>query len=100
MNDLNLVEQIRQRLAPQLQTLVTTLTERGELSSAAFFGSLLQRLAVARSEEDLLEFTFELSSCAFVGLDYSPLSAQDVDAFLASAEQIAHAMTADDGDAH
>lgn len=94
------VPQITKQLAPVLSTLIASLVRRDEPLSAVFFSNLKHALDRANSEEDLIMFSLELSQCAFVGLDYGVESATEIDRFLALAESISHAMSAQPGNAH
>ena len=96
----SVTDQIKARLVPELEALIRRLSERDEPLSVAFFSRLLIQLRAASEEADVIAFAIELSTCAFAGLDYSTQSAQEVDDFLASAESIAHAMTAGDDKRH
>ena len=90
---MSVTDQIKAQLAPALQTLVAKLSEREEPVSELFFRNLASMLDRAQSEEDLILFSMELSTCAFVGLDYGMQSASDIDGFLALAEGISHTMS-------
>lgn len=96
----SVVPQITKQLTPLLTTLIANLVARDEPLSAVFFSNLRYALDRADSEEDLIMFSLELSQCAFVGLDYGVESATEIDRFLALAESISHAMSAQPGNAH
>lgn len=96
----SVVPQITEQLSPLLAALIDHLIERDEPVSAVFFSNLRSALDRANSEEDLIMFSLELSQCAFVGLDYGGESAGEIDGFLAVAEAISHAMSAQPGDSH
>lgn len=89
----SVVAQIKDQLEPALGRLIAELSEREEPVSEVFFRNLEVLLRRAGSEEDLILFSMELSTCAFVGLDYGPRSALSIDEFLALAESISHAMS-------
>lgn len=97
---LSIEQQIKAQLEPALKALVEEVSEREEPVTEVFFRNLLGLLERASSEEDLLLFSMELSTCAFVGLDYGFESAASIDGLLALAEGISHAMTADPGSSH
>jgi hypothetical protein len=71
-----------------------------DLPLCAFFTGIRIQAQAMQAEEDVLALFFELSATAFLGFEYSGDVAKAIDELLATAEQIAFAMTASDERPH
>jgi hypothetical protein len=74
--------------------LCALLMEEDELEQHAFFSGLLPLLAEPIQEEQVLAAVIELSRCAFLGFQYSPMAALQIDQLLAQSIDLAHTMSA------
>lgn len=77
-------------------TLCQTLMEEGEMDQHNFFAGLLPLLAEPEREEMVLAAVIELSKCAFLGFQFSPLVALQIDQLLERSIDLAHTMSASD----
>jgi len=71
-----------------------------DLPLRAFFSGIVIQAQAMQAEEDVLALFFELSATAFLGFEYSADVAEAIDELLATAEQIAFAMTASEARPH
>ena len=83
------VEDVKQALAPKFIELIEYLDQTDQVAACAFFANLLAILHSAQAEEELLGFFIELSSTAFVGLQFDEPSAARIDHILAYSMEIA-----------
>ena len=60
----------------------------------AFFANVLFMLKDPGSEVAVLEAVLELSKCAFVGLNFSPIAQVQIDSILERAITLSHTMSA------
>ena len=72
-------------------------TVQGPLEQS-FFAQLLVQLTQAREDLHLLEFFMQLSTTAFQGFAFTDADNLKIDLLLARAEDIAHALSADEAD--
>ncbi|MEM9622123.1 MAG: hypothetical protein AAF993_10770 [Pseudomonadota bacterium] len=84
------VEAVKDSLKPKFMVLIEYLNEQHEILAASFFTELLVNLTQAEEEEELLTVFFQLSSTAFMGFQFDPISWQLADEILQEAEQVAH----------
>ena len=88
-------EMVYSEITQPIEMLCEVLYEEGELHQHAFFTALLPLLAEPEREEMVLAAVIELSKCAFLGFEYSPLVAYQIDQLLARSIDLAHTMSAD-----
>ncbi len=91
---------VKRELAPRLDSLVEYFNQVQEIRAAAFFSEIASALAAVEEEADLLEVFLALSTTAFQGFQFDPVSAAGVDDVLAYAEQVSHTFTASPGSVH
>ena len=89
------IDTVRNELRPQLEDLLTHLGNTEQIAAAAFFAQILMGLNKAEREEQLLELFIELSTTAFLGLEFDAAALTMIDDLLANAELIAQAFSAD-----
>ncbi len=77
-------------------TLGQTLVEEGEVDQHSVFAGLLPLLAEPEREEMVLAAVIELSKCAFLGFQFSPVVALQIDQLLERSIDLAHTMSAND----
>jgi hypothetical protein len=83
------VETVKADLRPQFEHLIDYLGKTDQVAAAGFFTQLLVTLISVKEEEDLLGFFIELSTTAFVGLQFDDTAATMIDAVLEHAQQVA-----------
>ncbi|MBT3624606.1 MAG: hypothetical protein HON77_19635 [Gammaproteobacteria bacterium] len=86
---------VRNEITMPIVELCETMLEEGEMEQHAFFQGLLPLLAEPDREEMVLAAVIELSKCAFLGFNYSPLVAMRIDQLLERSIDLAHTMSAD-----
>ena len=74
--------------------LCQILVEEGEIDQHAFFAGLLPLLADPERQEMVLAAVIELSKCAFLGFQFSPPVALQIDRLLERSIDLAHTMSA------
>ncbi len=74
--------------------LCEILVEEDEMEQYVFFAGLLPLLSEPEREEKVLAAVMELSKCAFLGFEFSPVVASLVDGLLARSIELAHTMSA------
>ena len=89
------IDTVRNELRPQLEDLLTHLGNTEQIAAAAFFTQILMGLNKVEREEQLLELFIELSTTAFLGLQFDAAALTMIDDLLANAELIAQAFSAD-----
>ncbi len=89
------IDTVRNELRPQLEDLLTHLGNTEQIAAAAFFAQILMGLNKVEREEQLLELFIELSTTAFLGLEFDAAALTMIDDLLANAELIAQAFSAD-----
>lgn len=89
------IDTVRNELRPQLEDLLTHLGNTEQIAAAAFFTQILMGLNKVEREEQLLELFIELSTTAFLGLEFDAAALTMIDDLLANAELIAQAFSAD-----
>lgn len=88
-------EIVYRELTQPIEMLCQVLHQEGESDQYEFFTGLLPLLAEPEREEMVLAAVIELSKCAFLGFEYSPLVALQIDQLLARSIDLAHTMSAD-----
>ena len=94
------IDQVKAQLRPRFLSVLKQLADEGEFAGVQFFTEVVTLLDNAEDEEGLIHMCIELSRAAFVGIAYSDISWALTDALLEDAQNIAHAFTADGGQAH
>ena len=94
------VARVQSQLRPKMERLIEYLNDQHEIMASAFFANLTVQLLQAQSEEDLLAWCIELSTIAFVGIQYDDVSWALADEILAEAEQISLTFTANNQRPH
>ena len=74
--------------------LCEIMAEEGQLDQHAFFAGLLPLLAEPEREEMVLAAVIEFSKCAFLGFQFSPPTALQIDQLLERSIDLAHTMSA------
>jgi len=90
----------QQQLRPKLDALLTALDGDTDIQALTFFTTALLSLQQATDPADIGELFVQLSTTAFLGFEFSAHQAILVDDLLAEAEQIAHALSADNEQPH
>lgn len=83
------VDDVKSALRPKFFELIEYLDQTEQTAACAFFTNLLTILNAATHEEELLGFFIELSSTAFVGLQFDQEAADRIDHILAYSMEIA-----------
>ena len=94
------VEQVTQELKPKFEKLIGYLEETNQIASTAFFTNLLATLATVQEEEQLLSLFMELSTTAFVGLEFDDIAAHLIDDILLHAQEISSTFAIDATQTH
>ena len=89
------VESVKADLLPKLGDLLTHLLETEQAEAANFFSKVFHDLNAVNGEEQLLEVFIELSTTAFLGIDFDDPALALIDEVLLHAEQVAAAFSAD-----
>ncbi len=100
MNPDPAIAEVQALIRPKLERLIEYLADQHESMASAFFTNLLIQLVQARSETDLLGWCIELSTTAFVGIQFDPVSWALTDEILADAERISMTFSASDSVPH
>jgi hypothetical protein len=90
----------QQQLGPLFEAVLTQFEQDESYYEQSFFTTQYTALKSATDEMQIAELFLQLSTVAFVGFQFSAPQALLVDALLEKAEQMAHALSADDGDRH
>lgn len=88
-------EVVYRELTQPIEMLCEVLRQEGEVDQYEYFTALLPLLAEPEREEMVLAAVIELSKCAFLGFEYSPLVALQIDQLLERSIDLAHTMSAD-----
>ena len=67
---MNAVESVKADLLPKLADLLTHLLDTEQAEAANFFSKVFHDLNAVNGEEQLLEVFIELSTTAFLGIDF------------------------------
>mgnify|MGYP003318622171 FL=1 len=94
------VIQISAELKPKFETLISYLEESQQVAASAFFTDLLVKLIAVKEEEHLLGLFMELSTTAFVGLEFDDFSAQLIDEILLHAQEVSATFAVDSSQTH
>jgi hypothetical protein len=92
---MNAVESVKADLLPKLGDLLTHLLDTEQAEAASFFSRVYHALNGVSGEEQLLEVFIELSTTAFLGIDFDGPALALIDDVLLHAEQVAAAFSAD-----
>ncbi|MEM6707507.1 MAG: hypothetical protein AAF648_01855 [Pseudomonadota bacterium] len=95
-----IVEAAQAQLKPLFEALLERFKDDGALYEMSFFAVQYDALNRATDDVSIAELFMQLSSVAFLGFQFTPQQAVMVDELLAKAEQMAHALSADDDQAH
>ena len=87
-------ELVNEEITLPIVALCQVLVEEGEMDQHAFFTGLLPLLAEPEREEMVLAAVIELSKCAFLGFQFSPSVALQIDQLLERSIDLAHTMSA------
>jgi hypothetical protein len=88
-------ELVQSEITMPIAELCETMLEEGEMEQHAFFEGLLPLLTEPDREEMVLAAVIELSKCAFLGFNYSPIVAMKIDQLLERSINLAYTMSAD-----
>ena len=95
------VIQVSQELKPKFEELISYLDDSQQVAASAFFTDLLVKLlAVKEEEEQLLSLFMELSTTAFIGLEFDDFSAQLIDEILLHAQEVSATFAVDSSQTH
>jgi len=89
-------EIVYNELTLPILALCEVMVEEGQMDQHAFFASLLPLLAEPEREEMVLAAVIELSKCAFLGFQFSPSVALQIDQLLERSIDLAHTMSANE----
>ena len=92
---MNAVDSVKSDLLPKLGDLLTHLLDTEQAEAAAFFSRVFYDLNAVTGEEQLLEVFIELSTTAFLGIDFDNAALALIDDVLMHAEQVAATFSAD-----
>jgi len=92
--------QARAEMAPLLRSLCDLVEAEGERDQHGFFAGILQGIENARDPEDLADPFMALSTSAFLGFDYGPLTALLLDQVLVAAQRLTMTLSASDEVVH
>lgn len=95
-----IVVSAQDQLSPLFEAVLTQFEQDESYYEQSFFTTQYTALKGATDEMQIAELFLQLSTVAFVGFQFSTTQALMVDALLEKAEQMAHALSANDGDAH
>ena len=91
---MNAVDSVKSVLLPMLGDLLTHLLDTDQAEAAAFFSRVFHDLNAVTGEEQLLEVFIELSTTAFLGIDFDNAALALIDDVLMHAEQVAATFSA------
>ena len=92
---MNAIETVKADLLPKLGDLLSHLLETEQAEAASFFSKVFHDLGASNSEEQLLEVFIELSTTAFLGIEFDTPALTLIDDVLMHAEQVAATFSAD-----
>ena len=92
---MNAIETVKADLLPKLGDLLSHLLETEQAEAASFFSKVFHDLSASNSEEQLLEVFIELSTTAFLGIEFDTPALALIDDVLMHAEQVAATFSAD-----
>ena len=92
---MNAIETVKADLLPKLGDLLSHLLETEQAEAASFFSKVFHNLSASNSEEQLLEVFIELSTTAFLGIEFDTPALALIDDVLMHAEQVAATFSAD-----
>ena len=93
-------KQVSEALKPKFEELISYLDESQQVAASAFFTGLLVKLIAVRQEEELLSLFMELSTTAFIGLEFDDFSAQLIDDILLHAQEVSATFAVDSSQTH
>ena len=95
------VKQVSEALKPKFEELISYLDDSQQVAASAFFTGLLVKLiAVKEEEEHLLSLFMELSTTAFIGLEFDDFSVQLIDDILLHAQEVSATFAVDSSQTH
>ena len=93
-------KQVSEALKPKFEELISYLDDNQQVAASAFFTGLLVKLIAVREEEELLSLFMELSTTAFIGLEFYDFSAQLIDDILLHAQEVSATFAVDSSQTH
>ena len=94
------VDAAREEMLPLTRLVIESLDEDSQIVETSFFTLVLIRITQMRSDEDLMNVFFELSTTAFQGFVFSQQQTELIDGLLATAERIALTLSVPTDRAH
>ena len=94
------IKQVSEALKPKFEELISYLDESQQVAASAFFTGLLVKLIAVKEEEHLLSLFMELSTTAFIGLEFDDFSVQLIDEILLHAEEVSATFAVDSSQTH
>ena len=92
---MNAVETVKADLLPKVGDLLTHLLDTEQAEAASFSSRVFHDLSAVSGEEQLLEVFIELSTTAFLGIEFDAPALALIDDVLMHAEQVAATFSAD-----
>ncbi len=92
--------QLRPLLDRVIETLEPDVAQGFGMLEMSFFTSAIVQLQQAVEPIQIAEFFVQLSTLAFQGFQFSPVQGEAIDRLLAEAENMAHALSADEDSPH
>ena len=92
---MNAIETVKADLLPKLGDLLSHLLETEQAEATSFISKVNHDLSASNSEEQLLEVFIELSTTAFLGIEFDTPALAIIDDVLMHAEQVAATFSAD-----
>ncbi len=94
------IKQVSEALKPKFEELISYLDETQQIAASAFFTGILVKLIAVKEEEHLLSLFMELSTTAFIGLEFDDFSAQLIDEILLHAQEVSATFAVDSSQTH
>ena len=94
------IKQVSEALKPKFEELISYLDESQQVAASVFFTGLLVKLIAVKEEEHLLSLFMELSTTAFIGLEFDDFSAQLIDEILLHAQEVSATFAVDFSQTH
>ncbi len=94
------VKQVSEALKPKFEELISYLEDSQQVAASAFFTGLLVKLIAVQEEEHLLSLFMELSTTAFIGLEFDDFSVRLIDDILLHAQEVSATFAADSSQTH
>jgi hypothetical protein len=94
------ISQARAEMLPLLRSLCDLVEAEGDRDQHGFFSGILQGIESASDPEDLADPFMALSTSAFLGFDYGPLTALLLDQVLIAAQRLTMTLSASDEVVH